>query len=69
MARKRYVDGRIVDFPQGSTWRETWDDIRDIAFLRRVTTGTVVLEALEEYVQRMRKEYPQLDGRTKKQRK
>lgn len=48
---KRYANGRAIEFPENSNWREVWKDIRILAIERDVTIGEVVLEALEQYVQ------------------
>lgn len=48
--KKRYMDARVVDFPKGSSWQETWHDVRIIALERKVTLGVIVLEALRQYV-------------------
>lgn len=58
MARIRYEEGWIIEFPKHSNWRELREHLKDIARLRRVSLGVVVLEAITEYVTRERPRYP-----------
>ena len=50
--RKKYPEGWILEFPDGSPWRNTRREIKTIAASRAVKLGVIVLEALDEYVKK-----------------
>jgi len=54
MARKRNKNGRVVEFPEGSDWKDVCKQARILAFDSEVSIGTVYLAALRKYIELVR---------------